>query len=188
MEQSVLRTWVSYSYGYDNNIRITWLWRTGTLYCQPDNNGCQSARFIVDPTRVQWHYHVDFIIMDSYYRAVTWVLRLIKAPATQPSIQQLVRANIKEINKAPHYWPFVMWIHRWPSSCHEMSSWSVCFSFLSLQWQVAFMVRLITDGGRSNVTQAARVRQEYMGRGIYTSLVNYSHREIMRRYVNDSLD
>ena len=36
-----------------SNITITWLRRADTLYCRPDKNGCQPARFIVGPT-VGW--------------------------------------------------------------------------------------------------------------------------------------
>ena len=35
------------------NITITWLRRADTLYCRPDKNDCQPARFIVGPT-VGW--------------------------------------------------------------------------------------------------------------------------------------
>ena len=42
-------------------------------------------------------------------------------------------------------------------------------------------MRLITDGGRSNASQAGRVRKEYMGRGVITAMGQYAHREIMKR-------
>ena len=48
----------------------------------------------------------------NYCDGVTWLLRSLKPPATRLFVKH-VQANNKSI-EAPHYWPFVRGIHRWP--------------------------------------------------------------------------
>ena len=43
----------------------------------------------------------------TYYSDVTWVLWCQKSPATRLFLQPILKADIKENIKAPHYWLFV---------------------------------------------------------------------------------
>ena len=45
---------------------------------------------------------------------ITWALWVLKSLATGLFVQQLVKANNRDIIRALHYWPFVEGIHLWP--------------------------------------------------------------------------
>ena len=106
--------------------------------------------------KVHWIFQfcIPLFPTKSHYSDVTWALKHLKWRVTQLFVHLLVQPNIKEhINmiKAPHHWPFVRGIHRWPvDSPHKGQWYRKHFLRHSQQHTHPPLCRLAT-GGRSHI-------------------------------------
>ena len=96
----------------------------GNLYFRPQCSSNSQKHPIACPERLamgctfqdlegNWQPCLFCTIPWFNYNGNAWVFRHLKSLATELFVQQLVQVN-KEALKAPHYWPFVRGVHRWP--------------------------------------------------------------------------